>query len=100
MRCLKRPGPYRRGLQVLAKLIIWGAVAGCSSLDDPPEGGQCLPYPQLKKRCDMAFSQCLDSSIQGIWSETYGHSMCHVCKDVCMRQNGVWPDAVDDRPCK
>jgi hypothetical protein len=100
MRCLKQPNLKRWGLQNLAKLIIWSTVAGCSSLDDPPGGGQCLPYPQLTRRCNEAFNKCLDSAIQSIWSETYGHSMCHVCKDVCMRQNGVWPDEVDDRPCK
>ncbi len=100
MRNVKRLGPWERGPRFLVALVIWGAVTGCSSLDDPPRGGQCLPYPELKKRCDEAFSKCLDGSIQDIWSGTYGHSMCHVCKDVCMRQYGVWPDEVDDRPCK
>jgi hypothetical protein len=100
MGCSIQQRPYCPWLQFFVRITMLSVIMGCSSHDDPPGGGQCLPYPQVKKRCDAAFKDCLDSPIQDIRSETFGHSMCSVCKDVCMRMNGVWPGEVDGRPCK
>jgi hypothetical protein len=75
---------------------------GCTSLEDPPEGGQCppLPYPEKKKRCDAAFMDCLDSPIQSIPSKRFGHSQCHPCWDLCMQSNGLWPEKALGKPCR
>ncbi|MBZ4417006.1 hypothetical protein [Myxococcus sp. RHSTA-1-4] len=100
MCCSVQRGPCGARRWFLVRLAMLGVIVGCSSLDDPPGDAQCLPYPQVKKRCDVAFKACLNSPIQDIRSETFGHSMCSVCKDVCTRMNGVWPDEVDGRPCK
>lgn len=62
---------------------------------------ECLPYEEVRKRCNQAFTDCLDSRIQSIRSDTSGHSLCHVCQDVCMQNNAVWPDRLwDGRPCR
>jgi hypothetical protein len=80
-------------------------ASGCSELGELPGQGtaeQCAPpltHQEIKKRCQAAFSACLDTPIQSIWSDTFGHSMCDVCRDVCTRSNGTWPLSVDGRPC-
>ena len=84
-------------------LTVLGIAAGCTSMDDPPEGGQCpvpLSYPEKKNRCDAAFTHCLGTWIQGVRSKKYGHSQCHPCRDLCMRNNGVWPDEAFGGPCR
>jgi hypothetical protein len=100
MRYLTRPGPGRQGPHLLAKLITWGLVAGCSSLDDPPEGGQCLPFAEAQKKCDEAFTACLGTRIQSIRGGTAGHSQCHTCRDLCMQNGGSWPDQAMGRRCR
>ena len=89
---------WRMGLTVVA------LTAGCTSMDeDPPGGGQCpvpLSYPEKKKRCYAAYALCLDSPIQSIRSKRYGHSQCEPCRDLCMRNNGVWPDAFEGVRCQ
>lgn len=62
---------------------------------------ECLSPQEVKKRCNKEFNTCLESPIQSIPSETSGHSLCWPCKDVCMQNNGVWPDRLwDGRPCR
>lgn len=84
-------------------------TTSCTEPGDPPgsggggNAGQCVPelsYREKKRRCDEQFSNCLDSHIQSIWSDRFGHSQCWPCKDVCMQSNGVWPDTFDGRPCR
>jgi len=100
MHCLRRSGLERRGLHFLAKPIIWATVAGGSSLDDPPGGGQCLPFEEAQKKCGEAFTACLGTRIQSIRSGTAGHSQCHTCRDLCMQNGGIWPDKALGRPCR
>jgi hypothetical protein len=83
---------------------------GCTEPGDPPGSGgsgvagQCpapLSYKQIKEQCNEAFTKCLGSRIQSIRSETMGHSLCHICRDECMQNQGEWPDFLDDgRPCR
>jgi hypothetical protein len=75
-------------------------IGGCSLTDDPLDGGQCLSYPEKKKRCDDAFTDCLDSWIQSIPGDKKGHSQCHPCRDLCMQNNGVWPGSALNKPCR
>lgn len=85
-------------------------VAGCTEAGGPPGTGgggtelQCpqpLSYKEIRERCNEAFSKCLESRIQSIPSRTHGHSLCHVCQDVCMQNQGEWPEVLDDgRPCR
>lgn len=93
------------------RVVISGVmvVTGCTELGELPERGgagnaiQCvpeLPYQEKKKRCDEQFKLCLDSHIQSIWSDRFGHSQCWPCKDVCMQSNGKWPDTFDGKPCR
>jgi hypothetical protein len=78
----------------------------CTEEKESPEEArasaeQCLPYEEVKNRCNRALNDCLDSPIQSIGSWTSGHSLCLICKDVCMQKNGVWPDKLwDGRPCR
>ncbi len=90
-------------LSLLVGVATLGFGTGCTSMDDPPGGEQCVPllsYSEVKKRCDAAFNDCLDSPIQSIHSKTRGHSQCHPCQDVCIQNKGIWPDAVDGVPCR
>lgn len=86
-------------------LVVLGLAAGCTSMDDdlPAGGGQCpvsLSYPEKKKRCNAAYTLCLDSPIQSIRSKRYGHSQCEPCRDLCMQNNGAWPAAFEGVPCQ
>lgn len=100
---IRRPAPLRAILVASAVLAL---TIRCTEGDEPLERAgknveQCLPYEEVRKRCNQAFSNCLDSPIQSIPSETSGHSLCHVCQDVCMQKNGIWPDRLrDGRPCR
>jgi hypothetical protein len=85
---------------VMMCAAIVGLVIGCSTLEDSPGIGQCLPYPEVKKRCDEAFTNRLDSKIQSIPGDKRGHSQCYPCRDLCMRGNGVWPDSALNKPCR
>jgi hypothetical protein len=81
--------------------VVWGLVSGCTSLEDPPDGICEVPFKTKRERCNDAFTECLGTRIQSMPSGTHGHSMCHVCQDFCMRNNGVWPGALPDgRPCR
>ena len=92
---------------VVTALVL--LTTGCTESGEPPgrggEGsaGQCpapLSYKEIKERCKEGFTKCLDSRIQSIPSGTAGHSMCHVCRDECMQNQGEWPAFLDDgRPC-
>jgi hypothetical protein len=93
-------GRKRRLLQGAIFIALLGSMGGCSFMDEPPEIGQCLPYPELKRRCDEAFTNCLDSPIQSIPGDKRGHSQCYPCRDLCMRGNGVWPDLALNKPCR
>jgi hypothetical protein len=89
-------------LSCLVGVATLGFGAGCTSMDDPPGGEQCVPllsYSEVKKRCGAAFNDCLASGIQSIRSLRYGHSQCIPCRDLCMQNNGVWPDAFEGVPC-
>ena len=88
-----------RGL-ILTCAAALGLASGCTSLGDPPEIGQCLPYPEVKKQCDEAFTKCLDSKIQSIPGDKTGHSQCYPCRDLCLRSNGVWPGSALNKPCR
>lgn len=92
----------RRWHLLLRVLLVGllGATSGCSFIEDPPEIGQCLPFPELKKRCDQAFTDCLGSPIQSIPGDKRGHSQCFPCRDLCKRSNGVWPDSALNKPCR
>jgi hypothetical protein len=78
----------------------------CTEGNEPPKGAekgveQCLTYEDVRERCNTAFTECLNSRIQSIRSRSSGHSLCHICQDVCMQENGVWPDKLwDGRPCR
>lgn len=84
--------------------------AGCTESGEPPGSGgggvagQCpapRSYKEIKERCNEAFTKCLESRIQSIRSETMGHSLCHICRDECMQNQGEWPDFLaDGRPCR
>jgi hypothetical protein len=99
--------PMHKGLS-LRPIILAATVLALTTrcTDEDWRAGQnqpieCLPYAEVRKRCNEAFNDCLDSPIQSIPSETRGHSLCHVCQDVCMQKNGVWPDRLlDGRPCR
>ena len=88
---------------LLVGFTTLGVGTSCTSMDDdPPGSAQCVPlsFAEVKKRCDAAFVDCLGSAIQSIKSKTRGHSQCHPCRDVCMQNNGIWPDAIDGVPCR
>lgn len=79
-------------------------LVACPSKDDWQDIGDC-PVPssneEIKQRCNAAFNRCLETRIQGIESETWGHSLCPIYRDMCMQQKGVWPDKLwDGRPCQ
>lgn len=85
----------------IASAVLWSVASGCTSMGDPPPGICEIPYRERREQCNAEFTRCLDSPLQGIRSDTFGHSMCHVCLDACMQNNGVWPDALaDGRPCR
>jgi hypothetical protein len=100
---LGKHAPLHSALLTSAILAL---ATGCTEEDEFLAGAgknveACLPYEEVQKRCYQAFAQCLDSPIQSIRSGTSGHSMCHICQDVCMQGNGVWPDRLrDGRPCR
>jgi hypothetical protein len=104
---MRRPMLIRRATPLGSMLVAAVALAlttRCTEEDRLAGQNQpieCLPYEEVRKRCTQAFNDCLDSRIQSIRSETSGHSLCHVCQDVCMQSNGVWPDRLwDGRPCR
>lgn len=88
-------------LSFLVGVMALGVGASCTSMDDPPGDVQCVPlsYAEVKKRCDAAFTDCLGSRIQSIRSLRYGHSQCIPCRDLCVQNSGVWPDAFEGVPC-
>jgi hypothetical protein len=100
---MRHPNAARRKC---VRVLLWGAMAcallsGCMSMGDPPAGVCELPYREKRQRCSEDFTKCLDSPLQHIRSDTFGQSLCHVCQDVCMQNNGVWPDGLDDgRACR
>jgi hypothetical protein len=79
-------------------------LVACASKEDWQDIEDCpvpLSNEELKRRCNAAFNRCLETRIQGIDSETWGHSLCPICRDMCMQQKGVWPDKLrDGRPCQ
>ena len=100
MRCMEtaRSLIYRWALVGAAG---WGLASGCTFLEDPPDGICEVPTKTKRERCNEEFTACLGTRIQSIPSGTWGQSMCHVCQDFCMRNNGVWPDALPDgRSCR
>lgn len=99
--CRFRPWmSFAAGLQFVVRIVLLSVTVGCSSLDDPPGGGQCLPHSEEQAQCDQAFTKCLGSKIQSIPSGTSGHSQCHTCRDLCMQNGGIWPDKALGRPCR
>mgnify|MGYP001553106913 FL=1 len=42
--------------------------------------------------CQEHFVRCLDTSLQDEPGSVYGSSRCGLCRDQCMRNDGVWPD--------
>jgi hypothetical protein len=54
---------------------------------------------EISKICNEEFTKCLDSAAQSKRGPLFKHSHCHSCRDVCVRQKGTWPDAVDKVPC-
>jgi hypothetical protein len=100
MRCVEASRWALRHL-MLAGAMALGLSSGCMSMGEPPDGICELPYRERRERCNEEFVKCLGSRIQSIPSGTRGHSLCHVCQDFCMRNNGDWADALPDgRPCR
>jgi hypothetical protein len=99
----QQPGQLRSFMLAAMALVL---TTQCTEGTEPPEGAgnsveQCLTYKEVRDRCNEAFTECLHSRIQNIHSKSSGHSLCHVCQDVCMQENGVWPDRLwDGRPCR
>jgi hypothetical protein len=99
----RRNSPLRSIMLAAATLAL---TTRCTEGNEPREGvggnvEQCLPYEEVRHRCNEAFNECLNSPIQSIRSGTSGHSLCHACQDVCMQKNGTWPDRLrDGRPCR
>ena len=92
------------GSDRLVAATLVAMVSGCTDMGEPPgrDGAEsCVPltYKEIRQRCYETFTACLDTRIQSIRSGTAKHSMCDVCRDVCMRKNGAWPASVDGRPC-
>ena len=100
---MERPGLATPFLSLLGLLGL--AIAGCTGERDSGEGqggsGQCpaLSPQEMTQLCNEAFTQCLGTTIQGIRGEKYKHSHCVNCRNVCMRQSGVWPTQVEGTPC-
>jgi hypothetical protein len=100
---IRKHAPFRSALLAAAILVL---ATRCTEEDALLKGAgksveECLPYEEVRKRCTQAFAECLDSPIQSVRSGTSGHSLCHVCQDVCMQENGVWPARLrDGRPCR
>ena len=73
-------------------------LVACTSKDDWQDIGDCpvpLTNAEIKQRCNAAFNRCLETRIQGIESETWGHSLCPICMDVCLQQK--WLGALRGR---
>lgn len=78
---------HARRRHTLARLLSTGLgllLVACSTKDDWQDI-EDYPVPlsneELKRRCNAAFSRCLETRIQGIESETWGHSLCSICPE-------------------
>lgn len=58
-----------------------------------------LTWQEFNKRCNEEFTLCLHTATQGKHGPLFNHSHCFTCRDVCMRNRGVWPAEVDGTPC-
>ena len=93
--------PWRRRLRCL---LVTGPLLLASCTDSDAATGSC-PVPlspkEVRRRCNEALHECLSSKIQGMRSETMKHSLCLICQDACVQNQGVWPNRLwDERPCK
>lgn len=95
---------WRKTLPSLLSAGVCLLLVACSTKDDWQDIEDCpvpLSSEELKRRCNAAFNRCLETRIQGIKSETWGHSLCPICRDMYMQQKGVWPNQLQDgRPCQ
>jgi hypothetical protein len=90
-----------RRSRLAGAVVTMGLSSGCMSMGESPDGICELPYREKRERCNEEFVKCLGSRIQSIPSGTRGHSLCHVCQDFSIRNNGEWADALPDgRPCR
>jgi hypothetical protein len=97
----RRPALFRSILVAAAALALTTRCIEEDQLSGESQVKDCLSPKEVKKRCNKEFNACLNSPIQNIPSDTSGHSLCWPCKDVCMQNNGVWPDRLwDGRLCR
>lgn len=100
---MSQQGATRPSRRVLfsVSIMLLGVASGCTSMGDPPPGVCEIPYREKREQCNEELTKCLDSPLQSIHSDYFGHSICYVCMDVCIQNNGVWPDALaDGRACR
>jgi hypothetical protein len=77
------------GTTVVFGVLIVVAVSGVKDVVEAIDD-----WKEIEKECDRQRTECLMSHVADEDGGLHKHSRCHLCREACMKNGGVWPSRV------